>query len=758
MPISVEERRKIYLLWLVTFFIYLSYSLGWNIVHTLFVKQLGIYYLPYNYIISSVLTIGFSSWYIIYANFIRRDILLIISLIGISVPLSIAYIVFYQLGNSILPPAFYAVLLTANGLIGSVLITQLWTIINEVFRPNLHVRIYPIIGTAIPVAGVLSGIIISIFLWYLEYNHLILFLSFSLLCTIPLINKLRKRYGIELGGNVTEQLHSDKYSFFNNITFFRNSSIMQTVSVILFTFGIIYALQDFQYTRIMDRTFSSEKDLGLFFSVYTILYNLTTLLFQLLFTEKIIIKQGLGIGLLSLPVLMFLSFLVLVFRFEFIYGLIMHYSWDLVSVTLMYTTYQISMNAIPFDIQGSFRGMLDGWINPLGSLVSGGVILFALNYFPTNNMILNAFGVGICAIWILFTLAVQKYFIKGLLDNLDSDNLRIKMNALDSVRAYVNDAVLKKMVNMLKNEREEVQSKILEIFSKIEKEAAIRAVISFIMNPSAKLRFFAITAIQSYKNLGNKPFLLYYLKGHMKTVLLDDPSPNVKAAAANFLLLHQKPEERAKFVRTMLRNPNPKIKVSIIETLSILQMEYLDFVLLDLIKDPNPQVRAAVASCLWKITDRRTESVSCLREMLTSDLSEENIAGSIAAMKLQAYELFPEISSLFSRRAADPLAYLLALSYISLSQEPCEVDDQACSVLINHIAKQTPYNSEIQDLRKLLEYCPDKVLDILMASAIFHSSQFSSKQKEDLLRNMQFFFTYLLEEKIAYQEKMSLVN
>ena len=78
MVIQKDEISKVVITWSMVALLAIGYAIGWSAVHSMLVKRMGIEYLPYTYIGISLLGVLGSSVYLMFADVVRRDRLLMI--------------------------------------------------------------------------------------------------------------------------------------------------------------------------------------------------------------------------------------------------------------------------------------------------------------------------------------------------------------------------------------------------------------------------------------------------------------------------------------------------------------------------------------------------------------------------------------------------------------------------------------------------------------------------------------------------------
>ena len=193
----VEYERVLLTLLMIMAHAY-GYAIGWTAVHTLLVKRMGIEYLPYIYIILSASGVVGSLIYLFFADKVRRDTLLIwfALLTGGAILFSFFFVtdqdfMAQKLGFSLHLEIFFIIITTAQGLGNSTLITQVWTVINDLFTPEQGRRTFPIIGSATAIGGILGGISIKLLIPLVGITHLLIAWSASVLVIIPLCLRIR---------------------------------------------------------------------------------------------------------------------------------------------------------------------------------------------------------------------------------------------------------------------------------------------------------------------------------------------------------------------------------------------------------------------------------------------------------------------------------------------------------------------------------------------------------------------------------------
>ena len=312
LDIRRDEWSKVTLTWLMSALLAMGYTIGWSAIHSMLVKRLGVGFLPYSYIGIAVLGMLGSSIYLVFADRVRRDRLLI-AFAAVTAMGARRRRACWSTGRSVgeagFTPSlilFFTIVLLAQGVGNSTLGTQVWTVIGDVLRPGRARQLYPIIGTSGTVGGIIGGLSIGWLVKGFSTADLVVVWAISIACLIPLMLLIQARHGAELkGGGRRARAPPTGGKLANYREGWRQvtgSRLVQVISLIALMFWITGSLQDFQYTRIMNQTFVSEEALASYYGYYSIAFNVTGMVIQFGVAGYVLSRiGGVGRGLIVLP-------------------------------------------------------------------------------------------------------------------------------------------------------------------------------------------------------------------------------------------------------------------------------------------------------------------------------------------------------------------------------------------------------------------------------------------------------------------------
>ena len=748
-----EEQGKVFLIWMMNAFLATGYVIGWTAVNTMLVKRLGVDYLPYIYIGISLFGVAGSSIYLMFADTLRRDKLLILfsAATGIILLMSRFFVSARYEGEttfSLSLVLFFVFVLFAQGVGNSMLGTQVWTIANDVFRPSQGRRLYPIIGTAGIVGGILGGLFIQTLVSRIGTANLIVVWSLAVLSIIPLTIIFRKRYGGELHG-MKGPSHDDMTKSEGRIknlkegyAFFLKSPLMKLLVAVAALFWIVGSLQDFQYTRIMNATFPTEENLSKFYGYYAIGFNIVAIFIQALLTGRILSRIGVGRGLSVLPFTILAGFGVLVSSFTFIPGLLMRFSWDMIGTTVQGNSFQLALNAVPGQLRARVRGVIDGMVNPVGGILGGIVILILRNaVHPKAGSafdIITIAGIVLSGFWLFLTLGGQKKYVHAIVDNLKDKDRQTFMDAVESLDERGNPMVIQKLLAILQTEDKAARLAALRTLTRLGHLPALRVITQLMSNPDEELRAASIQAVRKFTAIEQNHFLSFYFRRRMEQFMTEDKSPMVCSEAARYLIERQPARDMPHFVHNMLSHADPVVRCKVIEALSELKLDYMDFSLEDMINDSSPQVRATAIVALWQVSERKATVGINLLNLIEGKSPEEKAAGLKALVKTGAAEFLLQVEPLLDDSDLGVQA-LAALAYLALGNSKSAAWDKSIERLIALLINPALTEHFRQEILPLMACLKEEGLDAVIMGVAMLPEQ-DKKQSAAVLQ--EFYWIY----------------
>ncbi len=730
LDIRRDEWSKVTLTWLMSALLAMGYTIGWSAIHSMLVKRLGVGFLPYSYIGIALLGMLGSSVYLLFADTVRRAPLLIsfAAVTAVALAASRLLVESRHVGEAELTPSlilFFAIVMLAQGVGNSTLGTQVWTIIGDVLRPGRARQLYPIIGTSGTVGGILGGLSIGALVQEFGTADLVVVWAISVAGLIPLTLLLQARHGAELKGGRrrgrTPPTGGRLANYREGWRHVTGSRLVQVISLIALMFWITGSLQDFQYTRIMNQTFVSEAALARYYGYYSIAFNLSGMAIQFGIAGYVLSRiGGVGRGLIVLPLTALAGFTLVAVDFAFLPGLALRYAWDIVGMTIQGNAYNLALNGVPSAVRGRARGFIEGLINPLGGVI-GGLMILLLNALPAavrgSGMtdIVTWAGVAATLSWFVISLRVKATYTDSVLHNLGSKDRRTFLDAIECLEERGNPRAIAKLMDVVQSTDRDTRATAMQTLARLSHLPGLRHIARALRSDDEATRLDAVRAVRSFRNIVRHPFLAIYFRERMQLLFTGDPSREVRAEAARYLIEHHPPEEVPNFVAEVLAGAEPAVKVKVVETLPTLDLDYADFALERLFSDPDPALRAALATALWPVEGRRQDAIAILQSLLDGQESEERLAGWRAVVITGAGALFADRIAL-----ADPTPQVRVMAALAmLTVAPAAQQSETAVAVILDQASDTAGRSTFRsDILPLLPGLGEEALDALLLGAM----------------------------------------
>lgn len=637
LDIRRDEVGKVGVTWMMNVLLSIGYAIGWSAVHSMLVKRMGVEYLPYTYIGISLLGVLGSTVYLAFADAVRRDRLLVwFSVATGGVLLVSRFLVSArpeegETGFTLPLVLFFLAVFFAQGVGNSSLGTQVWTIINDIFRPSQGRRLYPIIGTAGTIGGILGGVSIHFLATSIGTANLVVIWAGTIFALVPLTWWVRKNYGGELSGRRAGDKGGEKPEgrIREGWKFFRSSRMAMILGFVAVMFWIVGSVADFQYTRMMNAAFSSEAELAGYYGIYGMVINASGLMVQMFFSGYLIRRIGVGRGLCALPGVVLAGFALVAVKFSFWPGVFLRYSWDMVGMTVQGNSYQLALNAIPRDVRARVRGVIEGVINPLGGVLGGVLILVLHHLFDATDGHgltdpITVAGLLLGAVWLFVVSRSQKSYMGLVESNLKAAERRTVLDAIDCLEEPGNARAMELLREVRGASDSAARIAAVRVLGNIGDAACVGELLLYCGDASELVRREAVRALAKSPLSGNEE-----VTARVEKVLETDRVPLVCAEALRFLLRKKSPGEGGEVARRWLRHESATVRCRVVEAVGRVDWD-AEGILVESLEDDVPGVRATAVRVLWKKEAMRPKLREVLSALLASARPDAHLAALVA--------------------------------------------------------------------------------------------------------------------------------
>jgi len=407
---SRPEVRVAALLFLYNFLIMCAFAVVKPVRNALLLQRLGPSYLPYGLIGQPLLTglaVATSGWFA--ARTPERNRVLATTLVLTLNLLLFRYL--FDAGGDWVALAFYI----WAGLFSSVLITQFWLVAGNHFTPREAKRLIGWVGAGGIVGMIVGPLVVFRAVKPLGTENLIYVSSALLLLCLPLVRRL-ERGGAPAGAPSSRP----EDSAVAGLNLFREFRHLKLIALISGVSMVVQAVMDYQFQTVVAGAFASKDAKTAFFAQFFAALNVAGLVFQLLLTRFILVRFGVGVALLLLPVALVLGSVgILVYPALWAVTLAKLGEGG-VRYSIQEATREILYLPLPSAVRSRARPLIEMFGARLFEGSAGLLILVCTALFHVSVEGFSLISIGVLSVWLVAVLAVKREYLE-VLRNLFSE-------------------------------------------------------------------------------------------------------------------------------------------------------------------------------------------------------------------------------------------------------------------------------------------------------------------------------------------------
>ena len=471
-----------------------------------------------------------------------RKAVIPVTLAGLAALVGVFWALF-KLQADWVPAAFFVF----NFLLGILLISQFWTLANDVYDPRQARRIFGFIGGGASLGGAMGAGLTSWSVAHLGVNNLLLVsagtiaLSAVVVAVIvrrqPLLHQLSGIASVEEGVGLGEA-----------VRLLKSSRHLQIISIVIAFAALGNSIIDQQLNMAAEASKGSGTDLVAFFGEITFYLSLAGFVVQVGLTRQIHRSFGLVFALLVLPVSLGSTAVAILVTSSLWAPSLAKVIDSSLRYSLDKTTREILFLPLSPDLKLRAKAFVDVTVDRLAK-ASGNVLALVLIKpwgFGFDWVRLSYASLAMMVLWIAMALVARREYLASFLKSLDKREIE-----LDTVRINVADP------------------------------ATIEALVEELANPDESAVLYAIEMLETLD------------KRHLITpLLLHHESSRVRARALKSLraLRHAKAERWLPAVRAMLKDDDADVRAAAVRALADLGDEDVGALLHRHLDDTDPRV------------------------------------------------------------------------------------------------------------------------------------------------------------------------
>ena len=320
---------------------------------------------------------------------------------------------------------------------------QFWTFAGEIFNPREAKRLFGLIATGGVLSNALAGVGMRAALNTIHPRDLIFAVMIGLLIGVGCVWILgkQKEHSASSPSSSLPRLTDDKpASVRNEMREIMRDPMALTLGGLMIVTSLVANIADFQLDLSLQRFYADDSQGMLaFLGTFQIYVGIAAVLVQFLFTNRVLERFGLVVGLMLLPLAIGGGSLVFLASAGALWAMALPRGTDM---TLRFTVNDASLNVLFLPIRESLRkrvkSILDGVVKPpIMSLLGLFFLLFmrkdidqvgvqARDVLPWSYAMLV-----LVVVWVLLVLRTRKQYETALVESLKGNRLAFEQTTFD---------------------------------------------------------------------------------------------------------------------------------------------------------------------------------------------------------------------------------------------------------------------------------------------------------------------------------------
>jgi HEAT repeat protein/ATP/ADP translocase len=640
--IQPDEWPRLLLLYIMNFVVLVGLYWGDMIVEAAFLRQVGLEFLPLAIVGNAICSVIAIIFYTAFADRVANNKLLI-AILAIGVAGIAISLVFLGWGMVII--AYPLLYLIIHIPLRAILNVHWATYVNGFYDTRAAKRIIPVLGSAVRIAGIVSGLTMPILNRLLSPGGIIIIWLTATVATallvwlMPYIVGDRQPKADDQPTTLKAQssafnLQSSLDNVREGYRYVSQSLFLRWIALATLLMMVLLAFIDYQTGKVLLAELNTIENISNFTGLLNGLSNLIALPFQLFLLSRMIGWVGLNNAALLFPV----STLVTCGGLIFVPGIFTAALGNLDRTTFR-TTFRnpvdsLLYNAVPLRVKGRSRAFIGGLVMPIGSLVGGLLLLLPQNFNGLPNWFLPVVIGGLAVAYLASAWAMRRQYTQALITMLEQEDFSFLLFQEASDLTVIDPATLNRLREKLEQPGASPELTIFmaQLISQVSGKEAV-PILGHAARAAtdARIRSAIIDVLVAAYLRGNAVRQLY-------TDFLADPDGRVRQSAIAGLEQLAGPTDKQFLSRMleMVQDPDINVCVRILSTLvrsgDFYQLTPAVQVLDQLLADENPHQRARGVGVLGQIGGER--AIRRLVEYLTDPADEVRLEAAVSVEAL----------------------------------------------------------------------------------------------------------------------------
>jgi len=526
-----------------------AYSITKAVRDSLFVTKIGPAQLPYVYLLIAA-TMGVVS--VFHSRAVRR--IGVYRLIQTTLLAAISNLVLFWVVFKNHSSFWFYVLYVWVSVFGVITASQFWLLATHVFDAREARRVFAWIGVGGILGGVVGGGITNRFAHLFGTESLLIVCAGVLVPTLILLRRISAgNHNVLHSESAVEERPDEK--LFNVV---RQSRHLSVLALLLGVGVVVEAFIDYEYKFVARHAIPSKDHLTAFFGSITFYIGIGSLLFQLLVTNRVLKRFGVGWAILLLPASLVAAFLALAMRPELWAAAVL----QLVDGTLSYSIHRSGTELlylpVPPKTRNAAKGFIDMFVDRTGRAVGAVLLLLFTAGFAFSISTLSVIAASLALVWLLMGAIVKREYVHSFRRALEKKTVEPEALQLQQM----DGATMRTLLGLLASDDERQVLYALDLLNAAQPDRWRSDINRLIHHQSSAVRARTIALLASW----NDPSIV------RKEFINHPDYETARIATATALRLHWTDSGRDReLLNSLLRDSSPVVVREAITTAGVVR-------------------------------------------------------------------------------------------------------------------------------------------------------------------------------------------
>jgi AAA family ATP:ADP antiporter len=648
-----EEASGALMMFVYSFLVMAAYNIIKPSATSKFITSLGAENLPWIMLVAGVLMGGVMQGYSKLVGVVPRRWVFP----GTQAVVAASLFVFWFLFQTESTPVSVAFYFWGRLLLGIFLISQFWTLANDIYDPRQAKRIFGFVGGGSLLGGLAGSAFTAGWAKSLGTNNLIL-VSAALLvvCSGLVILILRRSAPSERAGSLGAE--EETIGGAEALRMLRQSRHLQIIAMVIGFAGLGAVVIEQQLNMAAESLVEKGDAITGFLAMVTAYVSAIGFIVQVWLTSRIHRLLGIGFALLVMPVSLGASAILILFNPALWTSGVARVLDQTLRYSLDKTTREVLFLPLPTELKLKAKPFVDVAVDRfIGKGLGSVLLLLLLKAFNFTWFQLSYFSLALCLAWIATAQLARKEYLAVFRRSLDKRELepaRVTLPAADL-------STIETLVEELGSFDERRVLYAIDVLEALEKQKLINPLLLHHDSPQVRARALAVVAT------GRSGTAERW--GVAVERLLRDEDPEVRAGAVA-ALASLRQEDRAVLMRPYLEDRDPRIVATAAVALAASpraeDVHAAEAALQRMVSDTRPAMAGSRKEAAHAISQIRDPRFRHLLIPLMYDPQIEVAREAIAAARHvgdDGYFFVPTLVSLLRHRRLKPIARQVLVGY-----------------------------------------------------------------------------------------------